>query len=176
MSQSERGKAGHLLELKIPPPVVFGICAVLVFAIDRLAPPAMHVSSGFWFEAQQGTWNWALRSSLVAVAAALVIWAIANFKRANTTTDPGDPARATSLVESGPFRWLRNPMYFALTLLLIALSLKSTSPLAWLAWPLLPLYLTRFQILPEERLLGERFGPAYRDYTHRTGRWFPRRR
>ena len=40
MSQSERDKAGHFLELKIPPPVVFGICAALVFAIDRLAPPS----------------------------------------------------------------------------------------------------------------------------------------
>ena len=77
---------------------------------------------------------------------------------------------------AGPFCWVRNPMYLGLVCLLGAIALGTPSPAAWLLWPLLPAYLTRFQILPEERLLTARSGPEYLDYRRHTGRWLPRLR
>ena len=43
--------------------------------------------------------------------------------------------------------------------------------LPWLAPVAFVFYITRFQVRPEERVLAERFGPAYTDYTRRVRRW-----
>ena len=43
--------------------------------------------------------------------------------------------------------------------------------LALAALPLFALYMTRFQIMPEERALVGLFGAEYQDYMHRVRRW-----
>jgi protein-S-isoprenylcysteine O-methyltransferase Ste14 len=164
------------LELRCPPPAVFVIVAGLIWALDRWFPPHWHLRSGALLEWLQGETNRTLRWSLLAAAVALACWAIASFAHAGTTTEPGAPERATVLVRTGPFRWIRNPMYLSLTCILIAQTLGTTTPFVWPLWLLLPLYLTRFQILPEERALAARFGSEYADYRQRTGRWLPRLR
>jgi len=173
MSPSEERRR-HPLELRLPPPLVFLVACGLTLGIERLTPEAWKLSSGPLAEAQASAWFGALRWTLVGSAVALAAWSIACFKRAGTTTDPGDPGRATALVTAGPFRFVRNPMYLGLVLLLTALALGRHSPGAWLVPLALPVYLTRFQVLPEERLLTARFGPEYLDYRRRTGRWIPR--
>ena len=78
---------------------------------------------------------------------------------------------ASSLVTTGVYRVTRNPMYVALTSLLCALAAWLNQPLA-IAGPLLfALYLTRFQIIPEERVLTQKFGAAYDDYRRTVRRW-----
>ena len=87
--------------------------------------------------------------------------AIRAFGRADTTADPVRVERASTLVTTGVYARTCNPMYVALALLLAS----------WAAWlgqwtPLLGpalfvLYVTRFQILPEERALFALFGEDY---------------
>ena len=105
------------------------------------------------------------RGALIEVAALVTLW------RSRTTINPVHPERARRLVTGGIYRVSRNPMYLSLLLLLAAYALRLD---AWAAW-LGPLgfwaYVTRFQILPEERVLADKFGPDYRRYRERTRRW-----
>ena len=158
----------------MPPPLVFALATGLTLGVNRLTPEAWQIRSGPLAEALGSTTFEALRWTWIAAAIGLAAWAIASFKRAGTTTDPGEPDRASVLVTNGPFRWVRNPMYLALVCILAALALGTPSPAAWLSWLVLPAYLTRFQIHPEERLLTARFGPEYLEYRRHTGRWLPR--
>lgn len=77
------------------------------------------------------------------------------------------------LVTKGPYRWLRNPMYFADLLLYcgVAIALGAWVSCAFAIAALLPMLLGR--IRTEERLLEERFGDEYRAWADRTWRLIP---
>jgi protein-S-isoprenylcysteine O-methyltransferase Ste14 len=76
-----------------------------------------------------------------------------------------------SLVTGGIYRYTRNPMYVGLVFVLVGWAAFLAS-LWTLVGPLAcALYLQRFQIEPEERVLGERFGAAYADYAASVRRW-----
>ncbi len=77
------------------------------------------------------------------------------------------------LVTSGPYRWVRNPLYTAGVLLFTSLGLVSAS---WylIAGAALAFALARLRLPKEETELEARFGQEYRDYARRTGRFLPR--
>jgi protein-S-isoprenylcysteine O-methyltransferase Ste14 len=77
------------------------------------------------------------------------------------------------LVERGPFKWVRHPIYVALFLLLLA-SAKATGHLPNLMVAV-PLYVagTLSRIGVEERLLRAAFGQRYEDYARRVKRFVP---
>lgn len=80
-----------------------------------------------------------------------------------------------ALVTTGPYRWVRHPMYTSVVLLSAALLLTSSNLAAAGGWPVFAaVVLTR--IGAEERLMREAFGETYRAYAARTGRLFPRLR
>ena len=113
---------------------------------------------------------------ILAVATALVglticlagVW---SFHRAHTTVNPLHPERASALVESGIYRYTRNPMYLGFVLILLAWALLLGSPVAILGVPGFILYMNRFQIVPEERALAALFGTAFSRYCERVRRW-----
>jgi protein-S-isoprenylcysteine O-methyltransferase Ste14 len=78
---------------------------------------------------------------------------------------------AATLVQHGPYRFSRNPMYVGLTLSYIglALTLNTWWPLVLL--PLVLLLLFRLVVQKEERHLSEKFGEAYEAYCRRVRRW-----
>src|SRR5258708_10773295 len=65
--------------------------------------------------------------ALGLAGAGLILWGIASMRRAGTNIYPEKPA--TALVEAGPFRFTRNPLYVALTILFAALSVEMN--MAW---------------------------------------------
>jgi protein-S-isoprenylcysteine O-methyltransferase Ste14 len=81
------------------------------------------------------------------------------------------------LVTSGPYRWVRHPLYGTGLTLFVAIGLMAGSWLVLLVsaigWILL-----RWLVIPlEEEALVAKFGDRYRDYRQRTGRlipWWPR--
>ena len=105
----------------------------------------------------------------------LVAFAIAGviaFRRSRTTVNPLHPEQATALVTRGVYRLSRNPMYAGMLLLLLAWATRLSNTAA-LAGPLLfALYITRFQIIPEERALTALFGEKYAAYRAKVRRWF----
>lgn len=78
------------------------------------------------------------------------------------------------LITSGPYRWVRHPMYTAFILLGLAWFLLSGSWMIagfWLAATVLVI-VTRLN--EEERMMLRQFGDAYRIYEQQTGRFLPR--
>lgn len=77
------------------------------------------------------------------------------------------------LVTSGPYRWVRHPMYSALFVLFLALSFMSANWLILLSG--VAVIITIYaRIGKEEVMLIKEFGDEYRDYMKRTGRLLPR--
>lgn len=148
------------LENRIPPPIIG-----LVFALLMLG--AAYAMPSFDFAAARII----LAVIFGAAGAAIIASAIFEFRRAATTVDPRYPAKASSLVQSGIFRWSRNPMYAGLTLILTGWAVYLAHLLALLLVALFVAYINLFQIIPEERALQERFGAAYEEYRSRVRRW-----
>jgi protein-S-isoprenylcysteine O-methyltransferase Ste14 len=105
------------------------------------------------------------------LSALIALLAFASFWLARTTINPFDPSRASVLVTGGIYRITRNPMYLSLLLLLVAYALRLESWGQWLGPALFAAYITRFQIIPEERILTMKFGAAFLAYMRRTRRW-----
>ncbi|MCH6482348.1 isoprenylcysteine carboxylmethyltransferase family protein [Pseudoxanthomonas sp. LH2527] len=93
------------------------------------------------------------------------------FGRAGTTVNPLSPASSRVLVITGLHRLSRNPMYLGHALLLVAWACWLQHPAALIGAPLYMAYVTRYQILPEERALSATFGAAYEAYQARVRRW-----
>jgi protein-S-isoprenylcysteine O-methyltransferase Ste14 len=93
------------------------------------------------------------------------------FRRARTTVDPLHPHKASQLVTGGIYRVSRNPMYLGFAILLLAWAVLLASPWMLLGVPAFMLYIQRFQILPEERVLADLFGSEFATYCARVRRW-----
>ena len=113
----------------------------------------------------------ALAIAVFALGLAIELIAAARFFRARTTVSPLSPQKATTLVTGGLNRISRNPMYVGQALLLAGWALWLAHALAPLGAVAYVLWITRFQILPEERALAARFGEDYAAYRARTPRW-----
>ena len=95
----------------------------------------------------------ALAGVLVVVGILLARAGFRAFGRANTTVTPVNIEAASALVTNGTYSYTRNPMYLGLLALLLACAVYL--PVPWrLVGPLaFVLFITRFQIIPEERVL-----------------------
>jgi protein-S-isoprenylcysteine O-methyltransferase Ste14 len=149
------------LELKIPPPVVALVNALLMWLVSR-ATPAL----GFVFPARN-----VFAIGLAAIGVATAISGVITFRRARTTVNPLKPESASSLVNWGVYTLTRNPMYLGLLLVLTGWTIFLSNPLAFLFLPAFVLYINRFQIVPEERALTSLFGQDFAAYQSRVRRW-----
>jgi protein-S-isoprenylcysteine O-methyltransferase Ste14 len=149
----------HWLELKLPPPALLLLLALLMW----LAP--------MWVAPLPWAWRIALAAGLLGLGLAIGLVAVAACWRAHTTIHPSHPMRTTALVTGGVFRLSRNPMYLCQLLCLLAWAAYLSNPLALALAPLFVLYLNRFQIDPEERALAVLFGARYSAYKSAVRRW-----
>lgn len=100
---------------------------------------------------------------------AMAAWGMVTFKRAHTAIIPHKPA--SSLVDTGPYKFTRNPMYTGMTLLYLGVAVHLNSGWAFLLLPIVLFLLHRFVIRREERYLSAAFGEAYDAYRARVKRW-----
>lgn len=87
-------------------------------------------------------------------------------------TSTSMPRASATLVTSGPYRWIRHPMYSAALLLIIATALLTANLIVVICGLAIFTLLAARSRTEEERLI-EKFGASYRDYQRRTGRFFP---
>jgi len=151
----------HKLETKIPAPVL----AVAIAAVMKLYAGIAEIS----FDTSPILVEIGVRLNQLSGVIALL--AFASFALARTTINPLDPSRASTLVTGGIYRITRNPMYLSLLLLLIAYAVRLGSWAVWTGPILFAAYVTRFQIIPEEKILEAKFGAAFIAYKNRTRRW-----
>jgi len=149
------------LELKIVPPFQVLILGAIMWLIHRYVP-FLHHHSGHEFSVSR----WILWFCL-----AIFLSALYQFWKHKTTVNPRKLGETSSLITNGIFAISRNPIYVVDVLLLLAWAIWLGQ---WinLIWPIVfILYVTRFQIEPEERILKHKFGDAYETYQRKTRRW-----
>ncbi|MBL4909782.1 MAG: isoprenylcysteine carboxylmethyltransferase family protein [Alteromonadaceae bacterium] len=151
----------HPLELKIIPVIQVAIAAVLMFIIAKIFPVSQGLLAVKWF-------IWGI---FIAIGLLFGLTGIISFRLAKTTVNPSKPNDASSLVQTGIYRVTRNPMYVGLVCVLIAWAAWLGSVYSLSVVIVFMLYMSRFQILPEERALIEIFGDKYIDYCLKVSRW-----
>ena len=149
------------LENRIPPPLVAIVCALLMWWIAK-ATAAVAINDSLRITLVVLLW---LLSAVVSVAG------MVSFRRAKTTVNPLRPDSASQLVVSGIYQITRNPMYLGLALLLAAWGVCLASLWSFIGLVVFILYISRFQIVPEERALTTLFGERYLEYCRRVRRW-----
>ncbi|MGH8179116.1 MAG: methyltransferase family protein [Steroidobacter sp.] len=150
-----------LLELKIPPLILLLLAAAAMWLVSSFVP-----AWRFDFDGRT------LAAISLAVAGVCVTAAgVVSFRRAGTTVNPMKPDDASALVDTGIYRYTRNPMYLGFLLALLGWGVFLANPAALVVAPLFVLYMNRFQITPEERALGQMFGPTFQTYRRRVRRW-----
>ncbi|UPR50991.1 isoprenylcysteine carboxylmethyltransferase family protein [Vibrio cyclitrophicus] len=151
----------RLLELKVPPVALF----IIVFIVSYLC--AQELSLG----------TLALPYGIVVLAVGIVlsgiigILGIWEFRKQKTTVNPIKVETASSVVDSGIFGYTRNPMYLGLFILLFCFGYFFQNLLSVLLSFVFVVYMTQFQIKPEERALEQLFGAEYVDYKQKVRRW-----
>ena len=143
----------------IPPPLLYVIplgAGVLLHRIYPIAILPRHIAivGGVLF---------------IALGVALFASAFFNFRRARTSMIPVNPT--TAIVETGPYRFTRNPMYVSLALAYLGVTLWVDSLWPLLFLPLVLFTVQRAVIAREERYLEAKFGDEYRGYKARVRRW-----
>ncbi|MEK1890223.1 MAG: isoprenylcysteine carboxylmethyltransferase family protein [Phyllobacterium sp.] len=144
----------------VRPPIAWALASIAGLTLDRLHPlpflPAAIPAGVF--------------GGIVFLAGlALLIWAATTFRRAGTqimTTRP-----TATIVNEGPYRFTRNPIYIGMFLGLIGLAIAFDS--LWLIVLLVPFYFViRYGVVArEEAYLERKFGDVYLAYKARVGRW-----
>jgi protein-S-isoprenylcysteine O-methyltransferase Ste14 len=143
----------------VRPPFVYFV-ALLIGVGLHLVRPAR------WLPASLGAW-----AGVPIMIAALVLFfsSIGRFKRAGTPVPGNKPT--TAIVKSGPYRFSRNPIYLAFSLLGLGVACALNS--LWLLGTLTAaVSVMSFVVIPrEERYLERRFGTDYLDYKAKVARW-----
>lgn len=85
---------------------------------------------------------------------------------------PGIAVPPERIVEEGPYRWVRNPMYLGHLLFFAGLAVTLRS---WVALAVFAFHVAWFdrRVREDEARLAQRFGEAYRGYCARVKRWIP---
>ncbi len=154
----------HRLETKIPPVVVGALAGLLGWGVGRLDLDDAPLDN---------TVGLVIGVVLGLVGAAIGAAGVVQFQRAATTVNPHSIHQASNVVYSGIYRFTRNPMYAGMLLIVVAwCAALGTIVGAVVAAVVFVASITRFQIIPEERMLTDKFGAVYSHYCGRVRRWF----
>ncbi len=143
--------------LRLPPPVIALILAVITGGLDQVLPFASVIMSPI------------LGVVMVSSGLVLMTLALSEFRQVNTTPVPtGEP---THCVASGPYQWTRNPMYLGLVTALTGVALFFGGLPLFFAPVILFLIIDRVFIPHEEDKMSALFGYVYQQYRTTVRRW-----
>lgn len=149
------------METKIPPPLTTLLFGLVMWIVDgQISFGHMEFPGGSLF---------AYAAILVGIA--IMIAANVSFRKAKTTVNPLSPDKASTLVDNGIFSRTRNPMYLGMLLILVGWFIGLGNIVNVIFLPAFVWYMTKFQIMPEEKALTGVFGSPYEDYLKRVRRW-----
>ena len=149
--------------IHFPPPIAYVVPLALGFLAYRWWPVGIVPAQ---YRPLLATIGWLL----VLATVILLLPAYVAFLRARTSLLPHRPARA--IVQSGHYRWTRNPMYIAITALCVGVACVFNALWPLLLVPVSVVFTDRYIIPREEAYLERAFGPEYVAYKRRVPRWF----
>ena len=149
--------------VRFPPPLIPLFTILLGIGLSRLWPIRLGI------DAPAPARYWAGGLIIAGAVFGLGLWPVVLFRRSGQSELPWTPT--PSIVERGPYRFTRNPMYLHMVLVCLGVAV-----LLWNAWilllvPLCAWALQRFAIRPEEAYLERKFGAGYLAYKQRVRRW-----
>jgi protein-S-isoprenylcysteine O-methyltransferase Ste14 len=146
-------------DIKATPPVIFS--GFLIVGLLFSWGSSLHILPGVLARG--------LALCLLIAAGLIASTAILAMNRKNTAIHPRHPT--TAIVEEGPYRKTRNPLYLSLVMIYLGLALLFNS--FWMVLFTIGLAITlhRGVVLAEEAYLEGKFGDSYRDYKGRVPRW-----
>jgi protein-S-isoprenylcysteine O-methyltransferase Ste14 len=147
-------------KVSFPPPFVFLGMLLLGLVLDRIMPWSLELT---WIGRYVGG------GILVAAGLLFIMSAMGMFRKAGTDVKPWKTTSA--IVDSGVYRFTRNPMYLGMAMLYAGLGLAFSSLGAFILLPVLILIIRTQVIAREERYLEGKFGQSYLDYKSRVRRW-----
>ena len=147
------------MQNKIPPPIItlfFGLC--------------IYFSKDYFFSFEYKFLD-TLSYISYLMGLCILILAVNSFKKQNTTVNPIKIENASSLVTSGVFEYSRNPMYLGMAIILFGLALMFNVIGGTLFTVLFAIYITKFQIRPEEEVMERLFGEDFLQYKQNVRMW-----
>ena len=147
------------MQNKIPPPIItlfFGLC--------------IYFSKDYFFSFEYKFLD-TLSYISYLIGLCILISAVNSFKKQNTTVNPIKIENASSLVTSGVFEYSRNPMYLGMAIILFGLALMFNVIGGTLFTVLFAIYITKFQIRPEEEVMERLFGEDFLQYKQNVRMW-----
>jgi protein-S-isoprenylcysteine O-methyltransferase Ste14 len=143
--------------VRVPPPVIVALLLAASWLMGRLlpvplGPPLPDLGMLLFFVALA-----LIGSSLLALV--------------HAGNDPRPDRPDARLVEAGPFRFSRNPVYLGFLVAMLGFALRWGELWGWIALLAGHLLLDRLVVAKEEAYLAGRFGDAYAAYRARVRRW-----
>lgn len=147
------------METKIPPPLVTLIFGLSIY-FSRELFPTIEIKYSFY-----------VGIFLLLLGFLILISAVRLFRIDQTTVNPLSPKQATKLVTEGIFKFSRNPMYLGMACVLASLAMffNIIGGIVFIA--LFCAYITKFQIVPEEKAMLDLFSEDFNQYKQTTRRW-----
>jgi protein-S-isoprenylcysteine O-methyltransferase Ste14 len=146
----------------VRPPIAWGIAILGGLALDWWVLPLP-------FLPDTEPPAWIVGAIVFAVGLALGFWAVATMTRAGSNVPTNRPS--TTVVEAGPYRFTRNPIYLGMMVALAGMAL--TFDTLWLMITLVPFaFVIRYGVVArEEAYLERKFGDVYHRYRGHVRRW-----
>jgi len=148
-----------MMKNKIPPPIVtlfFGLC--IYFSQEYFPESNLEFLTIFSY-------------IFFFSGFSILILAVSLFKKQNTTINPIKIENASSLITSGVFEYSRNPMYLGMVMILLGIALMFNFIGGILFTLLFAIYITKYQIRPEEEVMERLFGGDYLKYKNSVRVW-----
>jgi protein-S-isoprenylcysteine O-methyltransferase Ste14 len=145
--------------IRVPPPLIYLLPLALGLLLDR----RLHIP--FLPRGVARIIGW----PLVGSGMALTAWSVRTMLGADTTIRPDKPV--SILIQDGPFRYTRNPLYLSDAMIYAGISVLRNALWAIVLLPLVLYVIQREVIGREERYLERTFGEEYLNYKERAPRW-----
>lgn len=144
----------------IPPPIAWALAIVVGLGLGWLYPLQFVPTS------IPRAW---VGGGAFALGLALAVWAMVTIRKAGTQFDIAKPT--TAIVDNGPYRFTRNPIYLGLFLGQAGIAIGFDQ--FWMLAMLPPFYLVirNGVVAREEAYLERKFGAVYQGYKSRVRRW-----
>ena len=144
---------------KIPPPIVTLISGLAIYYSRNLFPN------------HHGIILDVFSASLLIFGIIIIRSAFLLFKNHQTTINPLNLSKTSSLVNTGVFKHTRNPMYLGMVFILLSVALKFNIYGGLIVILIFFSFITKFQIIPEEKAMEKLFGQEFKNYKKTTRRW-----
>jgi protein-S-isoprenylcysteine O-methyltransferase Ste14 len=158
-----RAEGGSVLFLRM----LFAFPLLVVLLLYIFYPQAL-----VWATLELPIWLRILGAVIAILCIPLILWVFRNIGK--NISETVLTKESHELVTSGPYHWVRHPLYASALLLLFSLSLVSANWFIFL-YTLIGSFVFRFVVVPaEEKKLTEAFGEEYTKYQSRTGALIPK--